>query len=132
MISSAEEFVKLRDSEVREEYLRAAHETASIEVWLDVIKKYPGYKEWVVLNKTVPLEILEILVNDDNPNVRHAVAMKKKISIELLMKLAQDSDPSVRQRVAYNSQTPKSVLKLLSKDPVVIVSQKAVERLKNL
>lgn len=61
MIRSAEEFVRLRKSDQREEYERAANDSASIEVWRDVISLYPDMHRWVAHNKTVPIEILAIL-----------------------------------------------------------------------
>ena len=57
MIKTAEEFVNLRCSEHPDEYSRAARETAGINVWYDVIQKYPDMKEWVAYNKTTPKEI---------------------------------------------------------------------------
>jgi hypothetical protein len=45
MISSANEFAKLRSSQVKEEYDRAAHEEASLEVWQDVIENYPELRK---------------------------------------------------------------------------------------
>ena len=47
MITSAEKFIKLRESEKQEEYFRASHEAATEEIWLNVIEHYPDYKVWV-------------------------------------------------------------------------------------
>ena len=46
MITSAEQFVYLRESEDRSEYHRAAHEEAPLDVWLDVITRYPEMQQW--------------------------------------------------------------------------------------
>ena len=100
MILSAEEFVRLRTSEKEEEYNLAAHSEAPMEVWLEVIEKYPGYREWVAHNKKVPIEILEILANDSDDRVRSTVATKRKLSPKLFQKLAKDPDEGVRQRIA--------------------------------
>jgi hypothetical protein len=78
MINSAEEFILLRNSEKRDEYIRAASEDASDLVWIDVISRFPEMREWVAYNKTVPLNILEILARDENESVRAAVAMIEK------------------------------------------------------
>ena len=58
MINSAEEFILLRNSETRDEYIRAASEDASDLVWIDIISRFPEMREWVAYNKTVPLNIL--------------------------------------------------------------------------
>ena len=44
MINSAEEFVRLRSSELPEEYWRAAHEEVPDAVWLDVIARFPDMR----------------------------------------------------------------------------------------
>jgi hypothetical protein len=64
MINSAEEFVRLRNSELPEDYLRSANEEAPIHVWYDILLRFPTMREWVVHNRTVPLEILEVLACD--------------------------------------------------------------------
>ena len=58
MIKDADEFYRLRNSELPEEYNRAANESAELETWLDVIEKYPDMKVWVIHNKTIQIEIL--------------------------------------------------------------------------
>jgi hypothetical protein len=78
MINSAEEFIKLRTSELKEEQDRATHDSAELETWNDIINRYPDYKEWVVHNKTIQIEILENLTLDSDPKVRSAVARKGK------------------------------------------------------
>ncbi|MCR8633900.1 hypothetical protein [Paenibacillus radicis (ex Xue et al. 2023)] len=76
MINSAEEFVGLRLSENVDDYLRAAREEANINIWLEVIGKYPDLKYWVAHNKTVQMEVLEVLSDDLCWRVRHMVASK--------------------------------------------------------
>lgn len=70
MIDSAEEFKRLRESEIHEEYHRAATDEASIEVWSEVLKKYPDLAFWVAQNKTIPLEILYTLTDNEYVDVR--------------------------------------------------------------
>ncbi len=130
MISSAEEFVKLRASDVPEEYGRAAHDEAPIHVWLDVVARFPDMRQWVAHNKTVPLEVLEILSRDSDPQVRYSVACKRKLSRELFDFLAKDTDESVRHALALNRKVPLDVLKGLAKDPIPFVRDAALERLK--
>jgi hypothetical protein len=54
MILSAEEFVSLRASDVKAEYDRATHEEALLEVWKDVLQKYPDDTVWVIHNCRIP------------------------------------------------------------------------------
>lgn len=129
MINTAEEFVRLRSSEVMEEYFQAAHDEAPLDVWLEVIDKYPDYREWVAHNKTVPIEILEILADDPDDQVRSAVACKNKLTAELQLKLAHDPHESVRLHIAYNKNVRKSVLELLQNDEWERVREQATERL---
>src|SRR3954469_7165755 len=130
MIESAEEFVRLRSSSEPSEYLRAASDSAPIEVWLAVIAHYPEMRQWVAHNKTVPVEVLEILARDSDPAVRMGVAMKNKLSVELFEMLAQDGDKSVRQRVACNKNVPAAVLTRLAEDECPMVAGPARERLR--
>ena len=131
MIKSAEEFIQLRNSDSVEEYSRAAAEEAPASVWLDVINRFPEMKEWVVHNKTVPIEILEILARDESSSVRATVADKRKLSVELFEILARDGDELVRYRIAYNKKVPVHVLELLSIDPFTHVRAVAMQRLGN-
>ena len=104
MIISAEEFKRLRESEIPEEYHRAANEEASTSVWLDVIEKFPDLKVWVVHNKRIPLEILTILANDPDIAVRERVARTRKIiDTELFNVMANDPEEKVRYALACNT-----------------------------
>jgi hypothetical protein len=117
MILSAEEFACLRLSLVESEYNRAATEEAPLQVWLDVLAQFPELREWVAHNKTVPLEILQILAEDPDERVRCVVAGKRKLTHELRTKLSRDSDPSVRERIAYNAKVELHLLHQLAADP---------------
>lgn len=57
-INSSKEFVDLLTSECHDEYLRAARESAPLELWFEIMEKYPEMKAWVARNKTVPAAIL--------------------------------------------------------------------------
>ena len=96
MITSAEEFKRLRESEIMEEYNRAAWEEASIEVWRDVLKKYPELAFWVAHNKTIQLEILRELAKHPDSKVRDMIAMKRKITDDIVDLLKDDKEESVR------------------------------------
>jgi hypothetical protein len=129
MIESAEEFLRLRTSDRRDEYATAAEDDAPLEVWMNVIERFPEMREWVAHNKTVPLEILELLAKDQSPKVRSVVADKRKLSSDLFDLLSRDSHEVVRQRVAYNRKVPLDVLKRLAEDPVGLVRDAANKQL---
>jgi hypothetical protein len=129
MITSAEEFRRLRTSDIQEEYDRAAHEEASLEVWLGVIEKFPEMRRWVAQNKTVPVEILEVLSHDHDADVRSFVAMKRKLPEYIQLILARDEDCSVRERLAFNAKATDAVLRILADDAVSQIREKAKERL---
>jgi len=131
MINSAEEFILLRKSETRDEYIRAASEDASDLVWIDVISRFPEMREWVAYNKTVPLNILEILARDENESVRAAVAMKRKLSPELFDLLSRDSSEEVRHRIVCNKKSPIYILKTLTNDPIMFVREAALKHVEN-
>jgi hypothetical protein len=116
MITSAEEFVRLRTSEIKEEYDRAAHEDAPDEVWLEVIERYPDMRVSVAYNKTIPDSIIEILSNDPDDRVRWFIAQKRKTPPAILEKLARDADAGIRNTVAINRKTPAYILEMLLND----------------
>jgi hypothetical protein len=129
MIESAEEFVALRTSENSELYQRAAHDTATDSVWMDIIARYPDMRQWVAHNKTSPVHVLRILARDPDARVRHAVAMTRRAEPDVLDMLASDPDSSVRLRVACNKKTPKEVLLKLAEDPWEQIAEVARRRL---
>lgn len=129
MISTASEFVRLRQSDSREEYMRAANEEASVEVWFEVIEHYPDMCNWVVQNKTVPLSILEVLSKSSDEGVRYAVAMKRKLNASIFDRLARDSNESVRAAIAANRKAPSELLSALVCDPSPLVSSVARARI---
>lgn len=132
MIDSAEEFVRLRTSDSREDYLRASKEGAPVEVWLKIISDYPEMKEWVVHNKTVSIEILHLLTKDHDPLVRAAIADKRKLTPQLFNILSHDLEELVRQRLAHNKNTPKIVMQRLVNDENAHVRAAALKRLRKL
>lgn len=125
MIESAEEFVRLRTSEIMEEYDRAAHDEAPESVWLDVIARYPDMREWVAHNKKIQLSILEILAGDESWRVRLTVATKRKLSEELIARLSSDSDESIRAQIARHPKAPLAVVQKLAKDQEALVREVA-------
>lgn len=129
MISSAEEFVRLRTSSNVDEYLQAAQDDAPLDVWKEIIERYPGMRFWVAQNKMVPNLILEILSVDSDPSVRAMVASKRKLPENIQVQLAQDSNESVRRALAHNAKTARAVLQMLVDDSAPEVRRKVLERL---
>ena len=129
MIQSAEEFYQLRTSKNQAEYQRAAHEEATLEVWLSIIEIYPEMKFWVAQNKTVPVEILTILAADEDSKVRAMVAMKRKLPEKLQLLLAKDTETSVRERLAYNEKITAKTLVILLDDPEKKIREAAKKKI---
>lgn len=100
MIESAEQFVWLRRSELKDEYDRATNEPAPLDVWQAVIEDYPDMRGWVAHNRTVPDEILRRLAADEDPAVRLRVAMKRQVPEDVIAMLADDADEDVRGAIA--------------------------------
>lgn len=130
MIESAERFVSLRESSDPAEYRRAAQEEAEVQVWNDVIDRYPEMRQWVAYNKTVPIDILRRLARDENREVRCAVADKRKLTADMFKVLASDGDSAVRSRVAYNRKAPDAILEQLAEDPEPLVREAAAGALR--
>jgi hypothetical protein len=129
MIESAEEFAKLRRSDSHAEQARASEEEASLDVWLEVVEKFPELREWVAQNKTVPIEVLEKLAQDASVQVRCVVASRRKLTPELRSQLAKDTDSSVRERVAYNAKCEIDILRSLAADSESFVREAATKKL---
>jgi hypothetical protein len=128
-IISADEFARLRTSEDPVEYGRAAREDAPIEVWLEVIARYPDLRKWVAHNKRVPIEILEQLSRDGGPRVRFTVASKRKATESILARVAEDADESVRLEVVRHRNTPPALMRRLADDEWEAVRELARSRL---
>lgn len=119
----------MRASEDRAEYERAAREEAPQEVWLEVIKRFPEMRRWVAHNKTVPVEVLEVLSRDPDAEVRWRVATRRKLPEAIQLRLADDEDSSVRRSLACNARATRAVLRVLAEDAEPPVREKAKERL---
>jgi hypothetical protein len=129
MITSPEEFIRLRLSEDPALYQRAATDEAPVSVWMELVAHHPDMRSWVAHNKSVPIEVLQILSKDADPDVRCVVAGKRKLTRELFEILAVDPDEGVRQRVAYNKSAPADILERLSADMIPLVADAARKQL---
>ncbi len=115
-IQSADEFVELRTSTVHAIYARAANDAAAVEVWFDIIHRYPDMRFWVAQNKTVPMEVLGELLHDEDPRVRSMVARKRKLTPDMLADLARDADQAVRLTVARHQHVSEDTLRTMLND----------------
>ena len=128
-IESADEFYRLRTSSNPAEYNRAAHDTASDDVWREIIAHFPDMRQRVAHNKTVPVSMLEILATDADWRVRHMVALKRKLPEQLQLQLARDKNKGVRRTIACNAKATPRALKMLIDDPVADIREHARSRL---
>lgn len=128
-IGSANEFVRLRCSEIEGEQFRASWGIATIEIWKEVIDNYPGMREWVAHNKTIPDEIIRILALDEDKGVRHMIACKRRTPADVLAILATDEDETIRRSVAGHRNTPANILEMMVNDEWSVVAEIAKERL---
>ena len=132
MIKSARQFVELRTSTERNDYLRAANENAPLKVWMDVIRRHPAMRPWVANNKTVQMTVLNKLAHDSDPAVRMAVAIKNKLNSNLFARLAKDPDSRVRIAIINNRSAPLGILAKLCDDECEVVRRNARSRLAEL
>ena len=70
-----------------------------------------------IATNTQDIDILSILVDDENADVRYEVAINPHTTSELLHKLVSDSDRFVRREVASSQNTSEEDLAYLSEDP---------------
>ena len=129
MIESAVDFVRLRTSPEPADYDRAAREPAPLQVWRDVVREYREMRVWVARNKTIPIEILELLASDPDARVRAAVAEKRKLPAGLQLRLAADVDWGVRERLACNEKATRAALALIAHGAPDAAAERARARL---
>ncbi len=129
MIRSVAEFIYLRNSEDPEDQTRATNDAADDAVWLSVIKYHPDLRQWVAHNKTVPLSIIRLLIDDPDPATRSWVARKRKLDRAMFVALAEDTDERVRHALVANAKLPPDLVRRLASDVSELVSTAAQERL---
>ena len=67
-------------------------------------------------NPSLNPEILELIANDPNPEIRSYIIGHPNLTIELWQKLAKDDSPKVRKTIACLRKSPRQVLELLASD----------------
>jgi hypothetical protein len=102
MISSAEQFVRLRESLDPFEYNQAARDISTDEIWFDVISRFPDMTFWVAVNKTISENVIRFLAENNDERVRCAIAMKRKTPIDILLNLMSDHSYMVRSEAMKN------------------------------
>lgn len=127
-LTSAEEFERLLESDEPKDRERARFGAGSTTFWINVIAQRPHLKVWVVRNKLVPLEVLEVLASDGDDSVRREVAGKRKLTRQLLERLSRDASETVRAGIAYNASTPRDILFGLCSDSSEFVRLAAQDR----
>lgn len=95
---SADEWVRLRRSEVSEEHQAAAWMEMPAEVWSDVLARYPDMAEWLAHAKSTPAEIVAKLAKHPDARVRATVAAQRRLDPSVRRELASDADEIVRAR----------------------------------
>lgn len=83
-------------------------------------------------NPCTPVECLEQLATDCNPDVRIAVALNSATPIAVKAVIANDSDPTVRYGIAEDPLTEVEILQLLADDCNPYVSCRARKTLECL
>lgn len=132
VVSSADEWVGLRCSEVPGEQFKAAWAIATVDIWKEVIDKYPDMREWVAHNKTIPEEIIRILALDTDSRVRGMVADKRKVPADVLAILARDSEETIRRSVVGDPNIPVEILQTMVNDEWSVVAEIAKKRLSEM
>jgi len=90
---------------------------------------------WVVQaaeNSCTPVDILDMLAESCNLDVRMAVADNRGASLDAMMLLAHDESADLRYQIAENHNIDESVLRLLADDSHPYVAHRAQKTLRRL
>lgn len=124
-INSADEFKSLCEAS---DDTTLFSRTATDEIWLDILRKYPELSICVAGNKTLSETLIDQLSTDKNPDVRWRIAMKRRLTLTIFNRLANDPDSTVRHRIACNPKTPRELLLQLTLDSDALVLDAASKR----
>ncbi len=81
-----------------------------------MVEEKGGYLNFLFDNFNICSNLLDILSNNKDSNVRYSVASHKNTSLKVLKQLSNDSDYWVRGKVAQNEKTDTDTLEFLSTD----------------
>ena len=129
MIASVAEFIHLVRSDEAADRKRSAWEQAPVDVWLDVVRDHPDMRVWAANNRTIPVEVMQILARDSDWRVRGRLASKAACPPEILLLLAGDEHETVASTVAGHPNTPVGALRHLALHPWDQVGEKAIRQL---
>lgn len=129
VIETADEFIRLVESDDPAERRRAAWETADLRVWMTLVTEHPEMRFWVAHNRTIPQEVMRVLAADEDWRVRDRIATKNSCPSDILEALSSDSHDAVASAVAGHPNTPSSALRRLARYPWEQVSGKAIRQL---
>ncbi|MFN9340176.1 MAG: hypothetical protein ACK6BZ_11875 [Candidatus Kapaibacterium sp.] len=127
MIKTVNEFIAFIQSDNTTDQFRARYDNADIKIWLEIIKNYPDFKTWVIHNKTVQIEILEILCADKDPNIRSDIAKKLKINDFIFNILSVDPDENVRYALMCNTVLSVDKIKKIKVDDSTWLTEKLAD-----
>ena len=100
------------------------------DVWRELLAA--GFSpEVVLLSKTIPVAILQILSAHDDDRIRRMVA-ERRAAAPILNRLAADRSAAVRLSVAWNPKVSREVLELLESDPEPRVREIVADRMKKM
>lgn len=131
-MNNAEIFIRYMNSDNIEDQSIARNLPLSVDECHRIIESHPDLKQWVVLNKKVPVQILDELSRDGDENIRHWVACKNSITPEIAQRFLSDPSPMVRIRLLYNKKVPIPIKMLLLEDEDEWVVEQARERLTSM
>src|SRR3990167_6954 len=110
-LSLEQAFSSIEDEEAREKIRAAIKKHLQSKPKIKHVEKIRQAQD-----RDTPAEVLALLAQDQNADVRYNVALNTSTSPEALTLLAQDQDADVRYYVAQNTSTPAEVLTLLAQD----------------
>lgn len=128
-IRSAEQFIKLRESDRPEDYRQATWGQATDSVWFEIIDRYPNMRRWVAQNKTLSAPVLMRLAGDSDVRVRYGVATTPGLGEGVLDVLMNDVDASIRRVIVTQDNLSPDQLKRLAADSDADVAGDAAEQL---
>lgn len=129
MISDINEYLRLCESDCQEDNRRIVLEELSEEVIVHILKYYPCKYSWLIHNKSVPIKVLEELVEKENEDIRFTIAMKKKCNRYIFERLICDKSDSIRFAVVRNNKLPRDLLIKMTEDSNVEIAKEAQSRL---
>src|SRR3990167_5950907 len=110
-LSLEQAFSSIEDEEAREKIRAAIKKHLQSKPKIKYVEKVRQAQD-----QSTSAEVLALLAQDQNADVRYNVALNTSTSPEALTLLAQDQDADVRYYVAQNTSTPAEVLTLLAQD----------------